>query len=69
MNSTSSYSDKVIDYILAEFDSKMITQLMIPEYADAVGAILTINSINNINIQNTAMSLIGFIKNQQIDKV
>lgn len=66
MRSTDYYSDRVVDYIYGEFGIDIISKLMIPEYADALYSIIHLHELNNIGIQDTAIHIIKFIKENYV---
>lgn len=65
MKSTDCYADRVVDYIHAEYGIDLVVKLMTPEYADPVYSILHLHEINNINIQETALSIVNFVRDNK----
>lgn len=65
MKTTHSYSDRVADYIENEYGIDILVKLMIPEYADAIFSIIHLHEINNINVQETAVNIVNFIRDNE----
>lgn len=65
MKTNDNYSDKVIDYIIQEYNIEIIEKLIVPEYANTIRAILNLHKDNKIDIQTTAIHLVNFIKDQE----
>jgi hypothetical protein len=65
MKAAHSYSDRVADYIYYEYDLDILVKLMTPEYADVIFSILHLHEMNNISVQETAVNIVNFIRNDQ----
>lgn len=63
MKSTDCYADRVVDYIYAEYGIELVLKLMNPGYSDPVYSILHLHETNNIGIQDTAISIVNFLRN------
>lgn len=65
MRATDEYTSKVADYITQEYGNDFFLHLLDPKIADVVFGILSIHETAGISVQDTAFTLVDYIKGQK----
>lgn len=68
MRVTDDFTNKVADYISQEYGNYIFVSLLDPKIADVVFGILSIHENAKIGVQETAVTLVSYIKDQQAIK-